>query len=258
MDGLLRISALALPVLLSACVSIPSGPSITSLPGTGKSFDQFRADDLECRQYAGNTVGGTSPAEAQADSAVKSGAVGAVVGGLAGAAIGGHEGAGAGAGVGLLVGAMAGSQAANTSGYNVQQRYDSAYVQCMYARGNRVPMATAPRSVSSRPRSSPPSASGPYYPPPPPGYESAQAPPPPPPRGSAPPGAPSAGSDRLFVYPRSGQSEARTANDHSECGRWASNQSGYDASRPNPADPRRSDYQRAISACLEGRGYTVR
>lgn len=256
MDGLMRISLLALPVLLTACVSIPSGPSITSLPGTGKSFDQFRADDFECRQYARNTIDGTSPADAQTDSAVKSGAVGAVVGGLAGAAIGGSsEGAAAGAGVGLLVGAMAGSEAATASGYNVQQRYDSAYVQCMYARGNRVPMATAPRSVSPRPRYYPPHASGPYYPPPPPGYE---APPPPPPRGSAPPGAPFAGNDRLFVYPRSGQSEAQTASDHAECGRWASNQSGYDASRPNPADRRRGDYQRAISACLEGRGYTVR
>jgi hypothetical protein len=69
---------------------------------------------------------------------------------------------------------------------------------------------------------------------------------------------PPAGSDTVFVYPRNGQSEAQTASDRSGCSRWATNQTGYDAGKPNPADPRRSDFQRASSACLEGRGYTVR
>lgn len=36
--------------LLNACSTMPSGPSILVLPGTGKNFDQFRNDDLVCRQ----------------------------------------------------------------------------------------------------------------------------------------------------------------------------------------------------------------
>lgn len=254
MTRLRQLCALAAPLLLTACISIPDGPSVTSLPGRGKNFDQFRAEDLDCRQYATNAIGGTSPNAAQTESAVKSGAVGAAVGGLAGAAIGGHHDAAAGAGVGLLMGAMAGSAAAASSGYDLQRRYDSAYVQCMYAKGNQVPMAAPRRPAEYRRGYYPPSPVV-DYPPPPGGYEAAQAPPPPPPsRGSA----PLAAADRLFVYPRNGQSEGQTANDRSECSRWATEQTGYDASRPTPADARRSDYRRAISACLEGRGYTVR
>ena len=43
-----------------------------ALPGTNKSFDQFRADDMDCRQYASNQVGGDTAERAQADSALKS------------------------------------------------------------------------------------------------------------------------------------------------------------------------------------------
>ncbi|MGZ5030851.1 MAG: hypothetical protein ACXV8I_09670 [Methylobacter sp.] len=38
--------------LLSACSTMPSGPSVLILPGTGKNFDQFHHDDLACRQLA--------------------------------------------------------------------------------------------------------------------------------------------------------------------------------------------------------------
>ena len=41
-----RRSALLLLFSLGACVSIPSGPSIMALPGSGKTFDQFRNDDF--------------------------------------------------------------------------------------------------------------------------------------------------------------------------------------------------------------------
>ena len=40
-------------LLLGGCVSMPSGPSMMVLPGTGKSFDQFRADDADCRELRG-------------------------------------------------------------------------------------------------------------------------------------------------------------------------------------------------------------
>ncbi len=49
--------------------------------------------------------------------------------------------AGVGAGTGLLVGSMAGSEAAQSSGRGAQARYDHAYVQCMYAKGEQVPLA---------------------------------------------------------------------------------------------------------------------
>jgi hypothetical protein len=252
-----RLVVLAAPALLAACVTIPNGPSVTSLPGRGKSFEQFRAEDLDCRQYATNAIGGATPEAAQTESAVKSGVVGAAVGGLAGAAIGGHNSAATGAGVGLLMGAMTGSAAAASSGYDSQRRYDSAYVQCMYAKGNQVPMSAPARAAGYRPQYYPPAQPG-YYPPPPPGYEAAQAPPPPPPGAAPPPMAQSSGSDRLFIYPRNGQSDAKTAEDRGACSRWAAGQTGYDPDSPNQTDPRRADFRRAMGACLEGRGYTVR
>lgn len=160
-----------LPVLLvlCGCATIPHGPSLMALPGTGKSFDQFRADDFECRQFASNQIG-TTPAQAGTDSGVKSAVVGTVVGAVAGGAIDGSRGAGTGAGVGLVVGALAGSAAAQQTSYSTQKRYDFAYTQCMYAKGHRVPV-TGRVNYQSRPSAYPPP------PPPPPG-----PPPPPPPR----------------------------------------------------------------------------
>jgi len=167
----LSLSALA---LLGACATLPSGPAVMVLPGTGKSFTQFRADDFDCRQFAGTQVGATTANQAAADSGVKSAAVGALVGAAAGAAIDGGRGAGVGAGTGLAVGTLAGTGAAASSAYDLQQRYDIAYIQCMYARGHKVPVTGS--FTSSNP-------AAPYSPPPPP----AGMPPPPPPPGSAPP-----------------------------------------------------------------------
>ena len=42
---------------LAACTTMPSGPNVMVLPGTGKNFDQFRADDFQCRQYAQSQLG---------------------------------------------------------------------------------------------------------------------------------------------------------------------------------------------------------
>lgn len=171
----LKLTALVLPVLLAACTSMPTGPSMMVLPGTGKSFDQFRADDLECRHYAMESVGGTTPGQVASDSGVKSAVVGTVVGAAAGAAIGGHEGAGVGAGTGLLFGSLAGTEAANASGYGLQRRYDVSYVQCMYAKGHQVPVSGRIYR-QSRPAVYQPPPPPPDIPPPPAGM-----PPPPPP-----------------------------------------------------------------------------
>lgn len=157
-------------LMIGACTTVPSGPGVMALPGSGKSFDQFRADDFECRQYASAQIGGTGPNQAAADSGLKSAAVGTVIGAVAGAAIGGSRGAGVGAGTGLAVGALAGTGAAEGSAYGLQRRYDYAYIQCMYAKGHKVP-------VSGNLMSS--TAAAPYTPPPP-------GPPPPPPGTPAP------------------------------------------------------------------------
>ena len=53
-----------------------------------------------------------------------------------------------------------------------------------------------------------------------------------------------------IVYPRNGQSAAQTESDQQECNRWATSQAGAMADA--------SVFQRAVSACLDGRGYTVR
>jgi hypothetical protein len=152
------IVVLAVVVALGACTTLPEGPSVMALPGTGKSFEQFRGDDGSCRQYALQQLGGTTPNQAASDSTVRSAAVGTAVGALAGAAINGRSGAAAGAGAGLLVGTAAGAGAGEASAYGAQRRYDHAYIQCMYAMGHRVPVYG--RFSGEVPR--------PSYPPPPP------------------------------------------------------------------------------------------
>lgn len=181
MTKIFRVSPLA-ALLLGACTTIPSGPSVLALPGTGKSFDQFRANDAECRQYALSQVGGATANEAAIDSGVKSAALGTFIGALAGAAIGGRDGAGVGAGMGLLAGTAAGAGAGQASGYGSQRRYDHAYMQCMYAKGERVPLSSRMVPATAPAINPPPAPPGAYAspPPPPPGY------PPPPPRGVAP------------------------------------------------------------------------
>lgn len=140
MKLLIVSTALSGMLLLAGCVSVPTGPSVMALPGTGKNFDQFRADDAECRNYAQVQTGGTTANQSANDAGMRSAAVGTAVGAVAGAAIGGHEGAGVGAGTGLLVGSMAGAGAAESSARGTQQQYDNAYIQCMYAKGEKVPV----------------------------------------------------------------------------------------------------------------------
>ncbi len=177
MSRVLRSTSLIALLLLGACTTLPTGPGVMALPGTGKSFDQFRADDFDCRQYASMQVGGTTPNQAATDSGVNSAAVGALGGAAAGAAIGGSRGAGVGAGTGLAVGALAGTGAADGSAYGLQRRYDFGYIQCMYAKGHKVPVSGQLMSSNPVPARTPPSPPPGSPPPPPPG-----APPPPPPR----------------------------------------------------------------------------
>jgi hypothetical protein len=171
MKGLL--AALVGVALLAGCASVPTGPSVMVLPGDRKSFEHFQVDDGACRQWALQQTGTTTDRVAT-DSTVSGAAIGTAVGAAAGAAIGaaaGNPGAGAaaGAGVGLLGGTAVGAGRGDLAHGSVQRRYDSAYMQCMYAKGHQIPVARG-----SVPKHAVRSAT----PPPPPG-----APPAPPPAG---------------------------------------------------------------------------
>jgi hypothetical protein len=71
-------------------------------------------------------------------------------------------------------------------------------------------------------------------------------------------------TERIFVYPRQGQSEELQAKDRYECHSWAVSQIHYDPTQPTGDMPEaqrnqmRADYQRAQGACLDGRGYTMK
>jgi hypothetical protein len=150
--------------VLAGCASIPNGPSVAVMPAPGKSFDLFAGEDRECRLFAQNSIG-TSASDAATESEVKSIALGTALGAAAGALGGGHQGAGSGAGFGMLAGAAMGTGEAQYSGHETQRRYDIAYEQCMYAKGNQLPQGAVyrPRAAYVQPAPAPSS-----YPPPPP------------------------------------------------------------------------------------------
>lgn len=163
-----RLMPIAALATLTACASVPTGPSMLVLPGTGRSFEQFRADDAMCRQYALQSSG-ASPQQAADASGVRSAALATAVGAIAGAAIDGSRGAAVGAGSGLVLGTASGTGAAQVSATGMQRRYDHAYVQCMYAQGHRVPVSGQfSGGYSSGYRAAPPVPPPAGTPPPPP------------------------------------------------------------------------------------------
>jgi len=79
------------------------------------------------------------------------------------------------------------------------------------------------------------------------------------PRGPAPASPPAAqGALKLYVYPASGQSEAKTADDRYQCHVWAAGESGHDPTLGAGTRDEAEGYTRAFTACMEGRGYVVR
>jgi hypothetical protein len=72
---------------------------------------------------------------------------------------------------------------------------------------------------------------------------------------------PPAATGELYSYPKNGQSPEQQEQDRYECHRWAVDQSGFDPTQNTgaPPDPaKRPAYDHAMTACLEGRGYTVK
>lgn len=144
MSRLRPIIGAAAVLALSACaVAPPSGPRVMALPAPNKDFPTFQREDATCRQFASDQIGGAAGARDATDRAVGTGLAGAALGAGAGAALGslsGHMGAGAAVGgvLGALVGGSAAASGAQGSANDLQQRYDTAYTQCMYAYGNTV------------------------------------------------------------------------------------------------------------------------
>ena len=135
--------SLMVVLALGGCATMPAGPSVRVLPAPGKTFEQFQVDDSVCRQWAGQQAGSNAQETANrntATSAVVGTALGAGVGAVLGAAAG-NAGAGAaiGGGSGLLIGTASGAGSGEYYASEAQRRYDNAYVQCMYAKGNQVP-----------------------------------------------------------------------------------------------------------------------
>jgi len=130
--------ALTLVALLAAgCASQPTAPTVRVLPGPNKPFQVFQEEDAYCRQYASTQVSGDAD-KANNDTLLDTG-IGAVGGAALGAIIGGGRGAAVGAGLGAGGGAAVGAGHGDRKQWSAQQRYDYAYEQCMYSKGNQIP-----------------------------------------------------------------------------------------------------------------------
>jgi hypothetical protein len=137
----ISLSACALAIL-AGCAANPLGPTVQVMPGRGKAFETFQSDQAGCKTYAAGQVNGQ--AEAANQRAVGAALLTTVLGAGLGAGIGGAAGdAGAGAAVGAAAGAGGGTMLGAGNSANdqasIQQQYDNAFSQCMYAKGEQVP-----------------------------------------------------------------------------------------------------------------------
>jgi hypothetical protein len=81
-----------------------------------------------------------------------------------------------------------------------------------------------------------------------------------PPQGQPGDAVAQASSGQVFMYPRQGQDEQQQGRDRDECYHWAMGQSGYDPNKSTAglSSAQTTNYYRAMGACLDGRGYSVR
>ena len=171
--------AILIGLAFGACGVAPTGPGVMVLPGSGKTLTQFETDDATCRRWALRQIG-VMPNEAEAKTTASGAVAATVLGSAAGAAIDSAAanpatGAAVGSGVGLPGGTAVGADLGGREEWSGQDRYDVAYLQCMYVSGNQIPV---PRGTMSgavpeeweEPAIPPPPAGKP--PPPPPGLAS--------------------------------------------------------------------------------------
>jgi outer membrane lipoprotein SlyB len=151
-------------VLLGGCAQEPMGPTAPVMPASNKSFQSFAEDQAVCKEFARQQVQG------QADQAnnrmLGTAVIGTVLGAGLGAAIGGGQGAAIGAASGAGLGTAVGAGNAQNTNADIQQRYDVAYEQCMYSRGNQVP-GVGQGPTAYQPTTPPPPIQSENVPPPP-------------------------------------------------------------------------------------------
>jgi hypothetical protein len=131
------IAGLTVTAVLSSCAAPPIGPTVQVMPTPGKPFDLFVQEENGCKAYAQSQIAGA--VEQANNSAVGAAVLTTALGAASGALVGGGYGARVGTAGGAVAGAdiAAGSSAAAQG--TIQQRYDGAYSQCMYSKGNQVP-----------------------------------------------------------------------------------------------------------------------
>lgn len=143
MSGIkMKMVALTAVASVAACATPPLGPTVYVQPGPNKPFQVFAQDQAECKQYASNQTAGQ--AEQANNQAVGGALLGTALGAGLGAAIGGGRGAAIGAASGAAIGTGYGASGSQYAQLSIQQQYDNAYAQCMYAHGNTVPSYAPP------------------------------------------------------------------------------------------------------------------
>ncbi len=136
-------ATMAAAVLLgmAGCAQTPTTATVTAVPGPGKSFPAFQADQGYCQQFAQAQVAGQAQKANQTTAiGAGAGAVGGAALGAAAGAIGGNAGTGAAIGAlsGLALGTGGGAYLSSQQQQATQNQYNQAYAQCMYSRGNDV------------------------------------------------------------------------------------------------------------------------
>lgn len=123
-------------LLLGACASQPTRPTVMVMPGKHKSQEAFRRDDAACLQKAGQATQGMSDRAniKQIGINLASLALGAGMGGL----INGGTGAAIGVGTAGVAGVGLGGVLASGDQSDIQHSYDVSYYDCMVERGNQV------------------------------------------------------------------------------------------------------------------------
>ena len=144
--------------LLAGCAMQPVGPSVAVFPAPYKPFEVFQQDQYDCGHYASDQVAGL--AQQANNRAVGAAAIGTALGLAVGAATGDGHAASFGAVTGGAIGGTIGASESERAGFSLQRRYDIAYAQCMYSKGNQVP-------GFQRSAAPPPPPGGPDGPPPP-------------------------------------------------------------------------------------------
>lgn len=125
---------IAIALFAEACATAGrDGPSIAVLPGGGKSMSEFNADDITCRTTARarSTDRGPPPAAMGLSSEP------ALVASRGRIALRPETDTGTGS---IFGGALA---PASDNSFTPQQRYDTAYLQCMHSKGHKIPVSDA-------------------------------------------------------------------------------------------------------------------